>query len=84
MRRAPRALARTRVIGALVTLALAVAEIPLAALAFREHKLWAYGLFELLLVAGVVSLAMTVLGDDDDPPGPGGDYQGDGGVGLGI
>ncbi|MFF9864663.1 hypothetical protein ACF1G0_04460 [Streptomyces sp. NPDC013953] len=74
---------RTRVISLLITVIVIAAEVPLAVLAFRDRVLWAYGLFELLLAVLVTSMAMAVIGDDDEPPRPGGGYQGDGGAGLG-
>ncbi|MGW5606415.1 hypothetical protein ACWEWI_10050 [Streptomyces sp. NPDC003753] len=76
-----RILDRTRLIGLLITAPAIAIEIPLTAVAFRGHVLWAYGLFELLLCVLVLGIAMLVMGDHFEESG--GDTKGDDGVGLG-
>ncbi|MGR6968278.1 hypothetical protein ACU639_01475 [Streptomyces cynarae] len=76
-----RILDRNRLIGLLITVPVMGFEIPLAALAFRDHVIWAYGLFELLLCVLLFSTAMLIMGDHFEESG--GDTKGDGGVGLG-
>ncbi|MFI0810243.1 hypothetical protein [Streptomyces echinatus] len=62
---------------------MAGAEIPLGRPAFHDHLLWAYALFEILLVVAVFSVLLA-FADRDEPPRPGTGHQGDGGVGLGL
>jgi uncharacterized membrane-anchored protein len=70
-----------RLIGLLITAPAIAIEIPLAAVAFRDHVLWAYGLFELLLCVLVFGIAMLIMGDHFEQFG--GDTKGDDGAGLG-
>ncbi|QTE03148.1 hypothetical protein [Streptomyces cyanogenus] len=72
---------RRRVIGLLIAVVAVALEIPVSLLVFRDHLIWAYPLFQILLMAPIISL-LVAFTDDDDPPGP--SYQGDGGIGLGL
>ena len=76
-----RILDETRVIGLLITVSVIGAEIPLATVAFRDHVLWAYGLFELLLGVLIFGVAMLIMGDHFEEPG--GETSGNDGIGLG-
>ncbi|MEV6740772.1 hypothetical protein AB0N14_29025 [Streptomyces sp. NPDC051104] len=76
-----RILDRTRLIGLLITVPVVAIDIPLAAPAFRDHVLWAYGLFELLFCVPLASIAMLIMGDHFEEPG--GDTKGDDEAGLG-
>ncbi|WP_159765304.1 hypothetical protein [Streptomyces sp. HM190] len=70
-----------RVIGLLMTVSTIVAAIPLGALAFADHVLWAYGLFELLLGVLIFGVAMLIMGERFEETG--GETSGNDGVGLG-
>lgn len=76
-----RVLDRNRVVGLLITGPAIAGEIPLGALAFRDHVLWAYALFELLLGVLLFSTSMVIMGRHFEESG--GDTKGDDGVGLG-
>ncbi|MFF5538131.1 hypothetical protein ACFY71_37765 [Streptomyces cinerochromogenes] len=60
---------KNRVIGLLIAVVAVAVEIPLGLLVFGEHALWAYALFEILLIVPVISL-LVAFTDDDAPPGP--------------
>ncbi|MDC2947385.1 hypothetical protein [Streptomyces heilongjiangensis] len=72
---------KNRVIGLLMTVSTIVAAIPLGALAFADHVLWAYGLFELLLGVLIFGVAMLIMGERFEETG--GETSGNDGVGLG-
>jgi hypothetical protein len=76
-----RILSKNRVIGLLMTVSTIVAAIPLGVLAFADHALWAYGLFELLLGVLIFGVAMLIMGDHFEESG--GEPSGNDGVGLG-